>query len=79
MHCNIGLYLVSYALVCFYALDIMPLFTPQRAVYNQALSEGDHSGHMAGAPSIWGPQIVLDLTLDILEFLLSRSSNKKRL
>src|SRR6218665_71195 len=31
----------------------------------QALSEGDYSGHMAGAPSIWGPQIVFDLTLDI--------------
>ena len=34
-------------------------------LYIQALSEGGHSGHMAGALSIWGPQIVFDLTLDI--------------
>jgi len=32
---------------------------------------------MAGAPSILGPQIVLDLALDIMGFPLKRSSNNK--
>jgi len=43
--------------------------------YANPIESGAYLSHMAGTPSPWSPQILLDLTLDIMGFPLSLSSD----